>query len=64
MIGATLVTKQTGPGGKPCSKVLVTEKKTPKKEYYFAIMMERSFGVSFMLENENYSTISATRLEY
>uniref|UniRef100_A0A146LKW6 Succinate--CoA ligase [ADP-forming] subunit beta, mitochondrial n=2 Tax=Lygus hesperus TaxID=30085 RepID=A0A146LKW6_LYGHE len=44
MIGSTLITKQTGAAGKPCNKVLVTEKKTARKEYYFAIMMERAYG--------------------
>lgn len=46
MIGDYLVTKQTGEAGRICNKVMITERKYPRKEYYFCIMMERSFGVS------------------
>ncbi|MCL4125115.1 UNVERIFIED_CONTAM: hypothetical protein GTU68_036186 [Idotea baltica] len=44
MIGDRLVTKQTGEKGVPCNKVLVCERKFPRREFYLAIMMERSFG--------------------
>jgi len=44
MIGDYLVTKQTGEAGRICNKVMITERKYPRKEYYFCIMMERSFG--------------------
>lgn len=44
MIGDYLVTKQTGPDGRICNKVMITERKYPRKEYYFCVMMERSFG--------------------
>lgn len=47
MIGDMLVTKQTGEKGIPCNKVMVCERKFPRREFYMAIMMERSFGVSF-----------------
>lgn len=47
MIGDLLVTKQTGEKGIPCNKVMVCERKFPRREFYMAIMMERSFGVSF-----------------
>lgn len=46
MIGQYLVTKQTGEKGRICSAVMVAERKFPRKEFYFAIMMERSFNVS------------------
>jgi len=45
MIGDYLVTKQTGEAGRICNMVMITERKYPRKEYYFCIMMERSFGV-------------------
>ncbi|KAL7639666.1 UNVERIFIED_CONTAM: hypothetical protein RMT77_010169 [Armadillidium vulgare] len=44
MIGDILITKQTGERGVPCNKVLVCERKFPRREFYLAIMMERSFG--------------------
>jgi len=42
MIGSGLVTKQTGPEGKPCNAVLVTERLYLRRETYFAIMMDRA----------------------
>lgn len=44
MIGSSLVTKQTGPEGKPCNKVFVMEKLDIAKEAYFSILMDRSHG--------------------
>ena len=44
MLGAKLVTKQTGPGGQLCSKVLVNEGINIDKEFYFAILMDRKYG--------------------
>lgn len=46
MIGDMLVTKQTGEKGVPCNKVMVCERKFPRREFYLAIMMERSYAVS------------------
>ena len=51
MIGDLLVTKQTGEKGIPCNKVLVCERKFPRREFYIAIMLERSFGVSPARDN-------------
>ena len=42
MLGQQLITKQTGAAGKPCSVVFVVEKKQLKKEFYFAILMDRA----------------------
>jgi len=42
MIGSSLVTKQTGPEGKPCNSVLVCERLYLRRETYFAIMMDRA----------------------
>uniref|UniRef100_A0A7R9AQA8 Succinate--CoA ligase [ADP-forming] subunit beta, mitochondrial n=1 Tax=Timema shepardi TaxID=629360 RepID=A0A7R9AQA8_TIMSH len=44
MIGQYLVTKQTGEEGRICCRVLVSERKDPKQEFYFSVMLERSFG--------------------
>ena len=44
MLGAKLVTKQTGPEGQLCSKVLVNEGINIDKEFYFAILMDRKYG--------------------
>jgi succinyl-CoA synthetase beta subunit len=44
MLGQTLVTKQTGEEGKVVSTVLVSEFVEPKKQYYFAITMDRASG--------------------
>lgn len=43
MIGKRLFTKQTGERGRLCDQVLVCERRYARREYYFAIMMERSF---------------------
>jgi len=42
MIGGTLVTKQSGPAGKPVNTVLLAKKMDLKREFYFAIMMDRA----------------------
>lgn len=49
MLGARLVTKQTGPGGQQCSKVLVNEGITIHRECYFAILMDRAHGGPVMV---------------
>ncbi|ORZ31440.1 hypothetical protein BCR44DRAFT_1487808 [Catenaria anguillulae PL171] len=41
MLGHTLVTKQTGAAGKPCNTVYIAERLYPRREYYFAILMDR-----------------------
>lgn len=47
MINQTLVTKQTGAAGRICNKVMVAERKFPRREFYMAVMMERAFNVNF-----------------
>ncbi|XP_037948496.1 succinate--CoA ligase [ADP-forming] subunit beta, mitochondrial isoform X2 [Teleopsis dalmanni] len=44
MINQILVTKQTGAGGRICNSVMVAERKFPRREFYFAVMMERAFN--------------------
>jgi succinyl-CoA synthetase beta subunit len=43
MLKNTLVTKQTGAKGRPCNQVLVVERLFNRREFYFAITMERSY---------------------
>lgn len=50
MINQTLVTKQTGAAGRICNKVMVAERKFPRREFYMAVMMERAFNVCFSFE--------------
>jgi succinyl-CoA synthetase beta subunit len=45
ILGAKLITKQTGKAGKPCDTVYICEKKLVKKEFYFAILMDRATAV-------------------
>ncbi|KAJ1933531.1 succinate--CoA ligase beta chain, partial [Linderina pennispora] len=42
MIGHKIFTKQTGAHGKPCNKVFIVERKYVRREYYFAILMDRA----------------------
>lgn len=42
MLGGTLVTKQSGPAGKPVNTLLIAKKMALAKEFYFAIMMDRA----------------------
>ncbi|XP_070617805.1 succinate--CoA ligase [ADP-forming] subunit beta, mitochondrial-like [Erythrolamprus reginae] len=43
MIGKRLFTKQTGEQGRICNQVFVCERRYLRKEYYFAVTMERDF---------------------
>jgi len=44
MLGHRLYTKQTGPQGKPVSKVFVCERYYLRREMYFAILLDRKAG--------------------
>lgn len=44
MVNQYLFTKQTGAAGRICNKVMVAERKFPRREFYFAVMMERAFN--------------------
>jgi len=41
MLGNKLITKQSGPEGKPCNMVMVCERVYLRRETYFAILMDR-----------------------
>ncbi|KAI8807052.1 ATP-grasp domain-containing protein [Cladochytrium replicatum] len=42
MIGHKLITKQTGAGGRICNSVFIVERKWVRREFYFAITMDRT----------------------
>jgi succinyl-CoA synthetase beta subunit len=42
MIGHKLITKQTGEKGRPCNAVYIVERKFARREFYLAILMDRS----------------------
>jgi succinyl-CoA synthetase beta subunit len=42
MIGHKLITKQTGERGRLCNSVLICERKFARREFYLAILMDRS----------------------
>ena len=42
MLGETLVTKQSGPAGKPVNVLYLAEKMTLTREMYFAVMLDRA----------------------
>ncbi|PRD24891.1 UNVERIFIED_CONTAM: Succinate--CoA ligase [ADP-forming] subunit beta [Trichonephila clavipes] len=44
MLGKRLVTKQTGEKGVLCKEVMIAERLYTRREYYFAIMLERDYG--------------------
>jgi len=46
MIGANLITKQTGAEGRPVEKVFLCERRYPRREYYCSISMDRGTGQS------------------
>lgn len=43
MLGHRLYTKQTGREGKPCNVVMVCERVFTRREFYFAITLERAY---------------------
>ncbi|XP_032678173.1 succinate--CoA ligase [ADP-forming] subunit beta, mitochondrial-like isoform X2 [Odontomachus brunneus] len=67
MIGKVLVTKQTGAAGKICNSVMVTTRMFPRKEYYIAVMLERTFdGPVLILSKQggvNIEDVAATNPE-
>jgi succinyl-CoA synthetase beta subunit len=43
MLGHRLITKQTGREGKPCNDVMIVERLFTRREFYFAITLERAY---------------------
>lgn len=53
MLGAKLITKQTGSSGRPCNAVMLAELRQPKHEYYVAVLNDRSSdGVVFVVSSQ------------
>lgn len=48
MLGHKLITKQTGEAGRTCNIVMIVERLYARREFYFAIAMDRGFAVSPM----------------
>ena len=44
MLGQTLVTKQTGPAGKPVNVLYIASKLSLEREMYFALLLDRADG--------------------
>ncbi|KAH9075781.1 succinate-CoA ligase [Lactarius deliciosus] len=42
MIGSSLITKQTGAGGRVCNAVMLAELRQPSHEYYIAVLNDRA----------------------
>lgn len=42
MLGAHLITKQTGAGGRICNAVMLAERRQPAHEYYIAVLNDRA----------------------
>lgn len=59
MLGSTLITKQTGEEGKPCDKVLITERVYIRQERYLALLMDRDVGGALLLG----SSVGGTSIE-
>merc|ERR1712142_407763 len=51
MIGSKLITKQTGAAGRMCNSVMVCERLYSRREYYFAIAMERAYSGPVMVSS-------------
>ncbi|KAL0483426.1 succinyl-CoA synthetase beta subunit [Acrasis kona] len=49
MLGQVLITKQTGTKGKPCNKVFIQERVYARREYYFAILLDRASSSAVMI---------------
>jgi succinyl-CoA synthetase beta subunit len=46
MLGANLITNQTGKEGRPVNKVFLCERRYPRREYYCSISMDRGTGAA------------------
>ena len=50
MIGHQIITKQTGAAGRRVDKVMICERLYSRREYYFAITLDRKYAVSCYME--------------
>ncbi|KAL7421265.1 succinate--CoA ligase beta chain [Cryptotrichosporon argae] len=49
MLGAKLITKQTGAAGRLCNAVMLAERMPPQKEYYAAVLNDRASGAPVLV---------------
>lgn len=49
MIGAKLITKQTGAGGRVCNAIMLAQRMPPQKEYYAAILNDRATSLPVLV---------------
>lgn len=49
MLGNRLITKQTGEAGIPCNSVMISERKFPRREFYFAFALDRNHGGAVLI---------------
>jgi succinyl-CoA synthetase beta subunit len=65
MLGHRLYTKQTGPQGKPCNVVMVCERIFTRREFYFAIALERAYqGPVIITSTQGGGNIEQIAAEY
>ncbi|WFD32809.1 hypothetical protein MSPP1_003860 [Malassezia sp. CBS 17886] len=76
MIGAKLITKQTGAEGRPCNTVMIAEARPPVHEYYVALLNDRMTQSPLLIASnqggmsieevakENPDAIIATPIDY
>lgn len=65
MLGMTLITRQTGPGGRTVRKILVTEAVNVKKEYYLSVAGDsQNAGLMIIGSSEGGTEIEETAKEH
>lgn len=76
MIGAKLITKQTGAGGRLCESVMIAEARKPAHEYYVAVLNDRVSQLPVLIASnqggmsieevaaENPDAIVTTKIDY
>ena len=61
MIGHKIFTEQTGEAGRLCSKAIICERLYSRREYYFALLLDRAHNVSLALvPNDSIAAYDAT----
>ena len=48
MIGHRIITKQTGAAGRRVDRVMICERLYSRREYYFALTLDRKYAVSLL----------------
>jgi succinyl-CoA synthetase beta subunit len=64
MLGATLVTKQTGPAGKQVNRIYIEDGADIEKEFYLSVLVDRAVGrVAFIVSTEGGMNIEEVAAE-